>query len=98
MCFVTATELKKNLSYYLKLSESEDVHAGTVLGGRYPADNAVPDGDQRHGVYARFESGQEEGIGTAPQSVHVVVGQSHRSAAVDADAFGHQGIPHVPEG
>ena len=26
MCFVTATELKKNLSHYLKLSEVEDVH------------------------------------------------------------------------
>ena len=26
MCFVTATELKRNLSYYLKLSETEDVH------------------------------------------------------------------------
>lgn len=26
MCYVTATELKKNLSHYLKLSESEDVH------------------------------------------------------------------------
>ena len=26
MCFVTATELKNNLSYYLKLSETENVH------------------------------------------------------------------------
>lgn len=26
MCFVTSTELKKNLSYYLKLAETEEVH------------------------------------------------------------------------
>ena len=26
MCYITATELKNNLSYYLKLSETEDVH------------------------------------------------------------------------
>ena len=26
MCIITSTELKKNLSYYLKLSEKEEVH------------------------------------------------------------------------
>ena len=26
MCYVTATELKKNLSFYLKKSETEDVY------------------------------------------------------------------------
>ena len=26
MCFISATELKRNLSYYLKLSETEDIH------------------------------------------------------------------------
>ena len=26
MCFVTATELKKNLSYYLSLAQTEEVH------------------------------------------------------------------------
>ena len=26
MCIVTSTELKKNLSYYLQLSEKEEIH------------------------------------------------------------------------